>query len=145
MRGQVLLAGLILTLAMTAAPAGAATDTPENRQTSAEAYLEAVPPSSLFDNLRDHMNSSGALKPADRPAFDEAVAQVDLTALRTAMLESLVRNFTADELEAMTNFYGSPEGRSVARKLPAYMADIAPILQGEMMRIMEQVMGRKGN
>lgn len=143
MRGQALIASLILTIAMATTSAGAATDTPENRQTSAEAYLEAVPPHTLFDNLKDHMNSSGALKPADQKVFEEAVAQVDLTALRTAMLASLVRTFTTDELEAMTNFYGSPEGRSIAKKLPAYMSDIAPVLQGEMMRIMQQVMGSK--
>jgi len=50
----------------------------------------------------------------------------------------MVRHFTVRELNALADFYGSPEGRSVMNKFGSYMADITPALQQEMLRAIKQ-------
>jgi len=48
------------------------------------------------------------------------------------MKESMVKNFTADELKALADFYGSPVGKSAMKKFGAYMADVMPSIQAEV-------------
>jgi hypothetical protein len=50
----------------------------------------------------------------------------------------MVRHFTVRELNALTDFYGSPEGRSAMKKFGAYMADVMPAIQQEMARAIQQ-------
>ena len=42
--------------------------------------------------------------------------------------------FTTDELKALADFYGSPVGKSAMKKFGAYMADIMPVVQAEIMK-----------
>ena len=52
--------------------------------------------------------------------------------LEAATRASLVRHFTVDELNAMAEFYSSPHGASAIWKFRAYMADVMPAVQEEM-------------
>ena len=52
--------------------------------------------------------------------------------LEAATRASLVRHFTVDELNAMAEFYSSPHGARAMRKFGAYMADVMPAVQEEM-------------
>jgi uncharacterized protein len=47
--------------------------------------------------------------------------------------------FTADEVEAMTRFYASPEGRAVLRKMPKVMARVGEAMQPAMHEAMKRV------
>jgi hypothetical protein len=46
----------------------------------------------------------------------------------------MVKHFTTEELKALADFYGSPVGKSAMQKFGAYMADLMPIIQAEMMK-----------
>ena len=108
-----------------------ADDTKETRIQAAERYLAAVPISQLLEDTFREMSKS--LPEAIREGF---IAQMRIVVradiLEAATRASLVRHFTVDELNAMTEFYSSPHGASAMRKFGAYMADVMPAVQEEM-------------
>ena len=108
-------------------------DTVPNRETAAGHYLQVA---SLTDLMADVAEKTAVIVPeAERPRFKAALTkELDMPTLTAAMRSSLVRIFTADELEAMAQFYGSPAGKSILRKFGTYMADIMPTIQTEVIR-----------
>ena len=61
-------------------------------------------------------------------------AELDIAALTKAMTDAMVKHFTTEELKALADFYGSPIGKSATQKFGAYMADVMPALQAEVMK-----------
>jgi hypothetical protein len=110
-----------------------ATDTPETRRHEAERYLQAVPPKALFEDMADKMAAN--LPEDQRQQFKQMMTKdLDIPALTKAMTDAMVKHFTAEELKALADFYGSPVGKSAMQKFGAYMADLTPIIQAEMMK-----------
>ena len=85
--------------------------------------------------------------PAQREAMDRAIAESNML-LRELMdwrrVEPMYREiyadvFTAEEVEAMTRFYGSPEGRSMLAKMPQVidrsMRAIRPLMDEAVQRM----------
>ncbi len=64
-------------------------------------------------------------------------ANINIAYLENAMIASMTKHFTADELSALANFYGSSRGKSILSKFGPYMCDIAPIMQKELARAIE--------
>src|SRR5215468_3889195 len=114
-------------------PVFSAPDTPETRRKEAERYLQVGPPKALFEDMADKM---AANLPADqREQFKKLMTtEVDIAALSKAMTDAMVKNFTTEELKALADFYGSPVGKSAMQKFGAYMADIMPVVQAEIMK-----------
>lgn len=111
----------------------AGADTPETRRHEAERYLAATPPKAMFQDVADKMSAN--LPAANRERFKQMImSQIDLTALTNAMTDSMVKHFTTEELKALADFYGSPVGKSAMSKFGAYMADLMPVMQSEMMK-----------
>jgi len=110
-----------------------APDTPETRRKEAERYLQVSPPKALFEDMADKM--AGTLPADQREQFKKVMTtQVDIAALSKAMTDAMVKNFTTEELKALADFYGSPVGKSAMQKFGAYMADIMPVVQAEIMK-----------
>jgi hypothetical protein len=110
-----------------------ASDTPETRRREAERYLQVSPPKALFEDMADKMGAN--LPPDQREQFKRVMTtQLDIAALTKAMIDSMVKNFTTDELKALADFYGSPVGKSAMQKFGAYMADIMPVMQAEIIK-----------
>lgn len=110
-----------------------ATDTPETRRHEAERYLQANPPKAVFGDIADKMAAN--LPPDQREQFKRVMTtELDVAALTKAMTDSMVKNFTTEELKALADFYGSPVGKSAMQKFGAYMADLMPILQAEILK-----------
>ncbi len=108
-------------------------DTPENRRREAERYLQATPPKAMFADLAE--KAAMNLPPADREKFKQMMtSSLDIDALTKAMTDAMVKHFTADELKALADFYGSPVGKSAMSKFGAYMAEIMPTIQAEMVK-----------
>jgi hypothetical protein len=59
--------------------------------------------------------------------------------LRTIMHDGMAKHFTADELRALADFYGSPVGKSATQKFGTYMADVMPAIQTEFTATAERV------
>jgi hypothetical protein len=123
----------ILTLFISCALAFSAPDTPETRRHEAERYLQATPPKALFEDMADKMAAN--LPPDQREQFKKLMtSQLDIAALSKAMIDSMVKHFTTEELKALADFYGSPVGKSAMQKFGAYMADIMPTIEAEIMK-----------
>lgn len=111
-------------------------------QAAARAYLDAYPVSELMSEMTDATLQQAP--PAQREQIRAAMEAVDTEALEGAMMTSMVRHFSASELRALAAFYGSPEGRSVMGKMPAYMADVMPVIQQQMTQaVMESQRGAR--
>src|SRR4051812_18942953 len=126
---------LILSLCLSIAPLLAAdpADTPENRRHEAERYLQATPPKQMFADMAEKMSMN--MPPADRQKFKETLTSaLDVDALTKAMTDAMVKHFTVQELKALADFYGSPVGKSAMGKFGAYMAEVMPTIQAEMIK-----------
>lgn len=127
-----------LTPAAWTSTALAITDTPENRAAQADRYLAAVPPQALFDDMIEKISKT--IPEAQRAAFVTGLTKhMDMARLTPAMRASLIKQFTPDELAAMADFYGSPTGKSIMKKMGDYMADMMPVMQQEMTKAMQGV------
>ena len=110
-----------------------AADTPESRRREAERYLQAVPPKALFEDMAEKMSAN--MPPDQRAQFKAAMtSQLDVPAITKAMTDAMVKHFTSEELKALADFYGSPVGKSAMQKFGAYMSDLMPTIQAEMMK-----------
>ena len=58
-------------------------------------------------------------------------------------VESAARIFSKGELEALSKFYASPEGRSSMEKMPKFMAQLSRIVQMELMGLMQKAQAAK--
>ncbi len=123
---------IIVVLAITAT-AFALDDTPANRSQEAGRYLLATPPEDTMKDMAEQMAMN--LPPENRAMFKKLMTEhMDLSAMTKAMKDALVEHFTADELKALADFYGSPVGKSAMKKFGAYMADVMPDIQAEVLK-----------
>jgi len=108
-------------------------DTPENRLAQIERYLAAVPPDELFHDMTTNVSMN--FPPEDRAAIREFMTEyVDIDVLTEAMVASMLNHFTADELKALADFYGSELGKSAMEKFGPYMAEVMPVIESEVLR-----------
>src|SRR5581483_7532198 len=126
---------ILIMLTLSASPlwVSAASDTPETRRQEAERYLKAMPPKAVFDDLADKMAAN--LPPDQRHQFKLMMtADLDIAALTKAMTDAMVKHFTTEEIKALADFYGSPVGKSAMQKFGAYMADLMPVIEAEVLK-----------
>ena len=113
-------------------------DTRGNRRAAALLYLQAVPMRHIVDEMA--VQVSMQLPEDQREIFVELMTSViRWDVLEQAMLASMVRHFTVQEINVLAEFQGSPEGQSVMKQFGGYMADLMPTLQQEMVRAVEQI------
>src|ERR1700743_2833678 len=118
---------------LTVAPALALDDTPANRAEQAANYLRAVPPQALMKEMATKI--AATIPESQRGAFIALMTKnLDINALADLMRDSMIKNFTADELKALADFYGSPIGKSAMAKMGNYMADAMPRLIAELQK-----------
>ena len=128
----------IVLLLTTMSVAVAMEDTPENREQQVDRYLQAVPPQAVFEDMLSKMFSG--LPDDQRQIFTGDMSKVfDFQALNNAMRSAMLKTFTADELAALADFYGSPVGKSAMNKMGDYMAifmaEFMPLMNAEMAKI----------
>jgi hypothetical protein len=107
-------------------------DTPENRQKQAERYLVAMPSKALIEEITLKMAAPSAGSAEREKLIHALVSEVDFEAVNRAITNSLVKVFTAEEIKAMADYYGSPAGKSAMNKSGVYMTDLRPALQTEL-------------
>ena len=112
-------------------------DNPENRVAAAKKSLEAMPPKELLQGMATRFAPN--LPEKDRKAFLEVMDSAELEKAATRIMEEgMAKNFTVGELNAMAAFYGSPEGKSAAKKFGPYMAGVMPQIQQEVKKAMDE-------
>ena len=111
-------------------------DTPAAREAAAKHYTEVMPMAQMMLDMSQEMTKQ--MPPDKRDDFIHMMTkEIDLKKLQDAAQESLAKNFTVKELQAMTAFAQSPEGASSMKKMKFYMADIMPVVQSEIKRVVQ--------
>lgn len=92
-----------------------------------------VPVSDLINDMSDKMSTQMPAAQAD--IFRKMMREtIDTAVLEKAMVDSMTKHFSLREIQALTTFYGAPEGKSVMKKMGDYMADVMPVIQQEIYR-----------
>ena len=118
-------------------------DTQENRLAQANRYLTTMPPQEMVADMTKNMSQS--LPEERRKEFIEVMTKhLDLVSLRKTMTESMVTHFTADELKALADFYGSEVGKAAMLKFGDYMGDVMPKLQKDVLKAFSKYMEKSG-
>ncbi len=104
-------------------PAGKGADHPQDKRYSS--------PRDMLIDLVEKM-SAQIPKEKQKTFNDLMIKNMDLDRLSLIIRDSMVKHFTAEELSALADFYGSPVGKSAMSKFGNYMAEAMPQLQSLM-------------
>jgi hypothetical protein len=142
MTNRIRIAAAVALLALAPILAAATEDTRENRIEAAKSYLKVVPMQSM---IQDAARELAVRLPEDRRGvfLTLLTEEVRVSVLEQASLDAMVKHFTVAEIEAMVAFYGSEEGQRILQKQGKYMAEIAPIMQQEMLRALAAAQQRR--
>ena len=120
-------------IVMVSALSCAIDDTPENRAKEADRYMAVAHVEQMFQDIADQMAMNLPMEQREE-LKDLLTKHLDIAALEKAMKEAMVKHFTAGELKALADFYGSPDGKSATKKFPMYMAEVMPAVQAERIK-----------
>ena len=133
------IAVICVTWIVAASAVGAVEDTEANRLKEANRYLTATPPEEMVADMAKNMAKT--IPEPKRKKFIEVMTKgLDVESLRKTMVEAMVKHFTADELKALADFYGSPIGKSAMKKFGPYMAEVMPKFQADVTKAFTQFM-----
>src|SRR6516164_10881884 len=111
-------------------------DTPQNRAKVVDEYLRAIPVKDLLDDMTEKL--AATVPENNREAFKSMLTKhFDLDALVAAEKQSLAKIFTVGELRAMIAYQSTPEGKSSMKKMGAYIADLMPVVQAELVKAVQ--------
>ena len=101
-------------------------------------HIAAVPVDGVIDDM---INTLARQIPEDRRQEFIGLMRklVPLDGVRAVTREAMIKHFTVAEIDAMTNFYGSPEGKAITKKFGTYMGEVIPQIQVELLRALEKV------
>ncbi|KMY67446.1 hypothetical protein AAU61_11470 [Desulfocarbo indianensis] len=108
------------------------------RVKAAEEYWKAA---QIAEMIQDSMNRMSMRIPEnERDKFKEEISSKLMGSgrIKKETVETAARTFTSQELDALSKFYASPEGRSSMEKMPAFMAQLSRIVQAELVGLMEK-------
>ena len=116
---------------MASLPAFALEDTPQNREREVARYLKATPPEDMMADTSKKL--AATLPPERRDAFVKMMTKhLDMAKVTAAIRDGMLKSFTADELQALADFYSSPVAKSAMAKMGSYMAEVMPVVMKEI-------------
>ena len=134
---RLLLLALLLPFSL---PAFALDDTPQNREQQAYRYLAAAPPQSMMSDMAAKMAET--LPEEQRDQFKALMTKhLDLGRVTAAIKAAMIKTFSADELQALADFYGSDVGKSAMAKMGTYMSEVMPATMNEVQSALVKAQG----
>ncbi len=114
------------------------TDTADARRDAALKYLASVPTDTIVDDMTNELAKQ--IPATRRDEFVRLMKKViPLDRIKALTVDAMVKHFTVPEIEAMTKFYGSVEGKAIMRKSGVYMGEILPRIQAEVLEALQKV------
>ena len=105
-------------------------DTIQNRMAQADRYMKTTPVEKMMNDMFEQLSATMFDDSIESAEFRETIVNaIDIRAITNLTRDKLVIHFTADELSALADFYGSKHGKAAMSKFGVYMADIMPQLQ----------------
>jgi hypothetical protein len=128
----------VLVLACPAAGTAQSPDSPDARREAVRRHIAAVPVDGVVDDM---ITTLARQVPEDRRQEFIGLMKklMPLDGVRAVTREAMIKHFTVAEIDAMTNFYGSPEGQAITKKFGTYMGEVIPQIQVELLRALEKV------
>ena len=121
-------------------PAFALDDTPQNREQQADRYLASAPPQSMMSDMAAKMAET--LPEEQRDQFKALMTKhLDLGRVTAAIKAAMIKTFSADELQALADFYGSDVGKSAMAKMGTYMSEVMPATMNEVQSALVKAQG----
>ena len=119
------------------ASGASAQDSLADRQAAAARYMGIVPMTTLLED--SYAELAKQLPQDKRAGFIAQMKQaIRVDNLERIALDSMVKPFTAGELNALADFYGSELGRSAVQKFGIYIGQVMPEIQAEVQRAVQQ-------
>lgn len=114
-----------------------AQDSVADREAAADRYLRVMPTAQMLDDAFLRLCTQ---MPSDQrvQCFQRMKAAVQAEALDKIARTAMVKTFSADELNALADFYGSKHGVSAMQKFGIYMGQVMPAVQAEIQRGLQQ-------
>jgi hypothetical protein len=132
------LVSLVLVLWLPLVQAATTVDSEEARLAAARRYLDVAQMSKILEDTQGEMAKT--LPPDQREKFLTLMRRsVHPEVLEKAAMDSMVKIFTADEMNALADFFSSPTGKSAMGKFGLYMADLMPVIQQEIFRALQSM------
>jgi hypothetical protein len=136
-----LIAGGLIALSLCFPLCGAAQDTQAAREVAVDRYLKAVPMQKVTDEML--LGIAKAIPPARQEQFIRDMRSViQIEVMVNISRRAMLKTFTADELNALADFYASPNGASAMSKMGPYMAEVMPELMQEIRRAVDELKDR---
>ncbi len=102
-----------------------------------ERYLEVVPTKVMMDDMA--LKLAKTIPEKEQAEFiDFMTKKFNMKLLEAAMKKSMQKRFTLPEIEYLIATSSSPEGKSVMKKMGDYMADIMPVIEAEVIRMLKE-------
>jgi hypothetical protein len=102
------------------------------RLEAAKAYAQTMSSRQMVGDMLNEMvkNPQVGLSQTD---VDSMKSSFDFDKMDKMVQEGLAKHFTEQELVELGKFYNSPTGQSILKKMPAYMSDVTPFIQQQVM------------
>ncbi len=111
-------------------------------QAAAEKYYEISEFEKMVEKSLEPM--LGSLSPEQVTEFRTLLAAMFRKEdLKKQVISATARHFELAEINAMVDFYGSPVGRSILGKMPAYTKEVSQLMQHELMLALSDRMAQK--
>jgi len=106
-----------------------------------ERYLRAVPMSKMMEDTYAQLAKQ---VPQDKRAqfISEMRSVVKVDRMEQIARGAMLRTFTAEELNALADFYSSKHGASAMSKFGVYMGEVMPPLMQEIQRAFQELQAR---
>ncbi len=151
---------LLATLALAALPAAQAQPAADGRRIAGE-IVEISMGDSLFQGMRSNMGNMMAGLPKQmglndklnpkqqaimerfmRETFDNVLSPEFLTSVRAAYADAFATVYSVEELQGMLDFYKSPTGVAMVRKMPDAMRVAIPQVQAMTTPFLQRIKER---
>jgi hypothetical protein len=128
---------VVLALAVSSVAVAQSSDSVAARRAAAQRYVSTIPSESVFDEMVTTLSQQ---VPSNRREEFVALMRklVPVDAMQAVTIETMSRHFTVNEIEAMTRFQSSPEGKAIMDKLGGYMGELMPQIQREVLRALDR-------
>ena len=111
-----------------------------SRIEAAKRYIKVTPP------MQDMIGESlpALEKKLEEIGVDKSVAidiikNINMKNIDNIIIQKCVEYFTTSELNALTKFYSSPEGKSIMEKFPRYMLDVQVEINKEITKAVKRL------
>jgi hypothetical protein len=135
---------VVLVISVINAVPAIADDSQAARQAAVNRYLKIVPMRKMLEDSYTEI-AKQIPKEKQEQFLSDMRSIVDADKIEGIARRAMVKTFTVDELNALSDFYGSKNGASAMRKFGPYMGEVMPPLMQEIQRAITQLQARKTN